>query len=154
MGYARSPFPDFEIYLRILVGLDEDDIQMTSKIYQANFVTYVLDPCIHNFEDLQEAVYPLGDLEGTLKIEDDDLIKKTKLLLTRFGSTLGTLRFDEKPFFKTFLGLALYWDCKPTNVIHADSPGVYSNDKVLNLSTIKKILLRGDCIDGSIQNGV
>ena len=27
MGYARSPFRDFENYLRIVVGLDEDDIQ-------------------------------------------------------------------------------------------------------------------------------
>ena len=26
-GYARSPFRDFEIYLRIVVDLDEDDIQ-------------------------------------------------------------------------------------------------------------------------------
>ena len=26
MGYARSPFRDFESYLRIVVGLDEDDI--------------------------------------------------------------------------------------------------------------------------------
>ena len=28
MGYARSLFRDFEIYLRIVVGLDEDDIQL------------------------------------------------------------------------------------------------------------------------------
>ena len=29
MGYARSPFRDIEIYLRIVVGLDENDIQLT-----------------------------------------------------------------------------------------------------------------------------
>ena len=28
MGYARSPFRDFESYFRIVVGLDEDDIQL------------------------------------------------------------------------------------------------------------------------------
>ena len=27
IGYARSPFWDFEKYLRVVVGLDDDDIQ-------------------------------------------------------------------------------------------------------------------------------
>ena len=27
MGYARSPFRDFETYVRIVVGLDEDDLR-------------------------------------------------------------------------------------------------------------------------------
>ena len=30
-GYARSPVRDFESYLRIIVGLDEDDIQLILK---------------------------------------------------------------------------------------------------------------------------
>ena len=41
----------------------------------------------------------------------------------------------------------------PTNAIHADSPGVYSSDKILNLSTIDKIDLKGDVFDGSVING-
>ena len=101
MGYARSPFRDFESYLRIVVGLDEDDIQLILKRYNANFVTYELDPGNYTIEDLQEAIYPLGDHEGALQIEYDDLNKKIKLTLTRFGSTFGTLRFDEKSFFNT-----------------------------------------------------
>ena len=32
-GYARSPIRDFESYLRIVIGLDEDDIQLFSKQY-------------------------------------------------------------------------------------------------------------------------
>ena len=39
---------------------------------------------------------------------------------------------------------------KPTYTIHADSPGVYTSDKSLNLSTIDKIHLKYDCINGSI----
>ena len=31
MGYARSPFRDFESYLRIVVGLEENDIQLILK---------------------------------------------------------------------------------------------------------------------------
>ena len=154
MGYARSPFRDFESYLRIVVGLDEDDIQLNLKQNNANFVTYELDPGIYTIENLQEDIHPLGDHEGTLQIEYDHLNKKTKIILTRSGSILGTLRFDEKSFLYTLLGFAPYWDYKPTNAIHADFPGVYTNDKILNLNTINKIHLKCDVIDGSLVNGL
>ena len=154
MGYARSPFRVFESYLRIVVGLDEDDIQLILKQYNANFVTYKLDLGLYTIEDLQDAVHPLGDHEETLQIEYDDLNKKTKLISTRFRSTFGTLRFDEKTFLNILLGFAPYWDYKSNNAIHADSPGVHTNDKILNLNTIKKILLKCDIIDGSVVNGM
>ena len=145
-GYANSSFRDFESYLRIFVGLEENDIGLILKQYNEKFITYELDPGNYTIEDLQKAVYPLGDHEGTLQIEYDNLNKKTKLILTRFGDTFGTLRFDEKSFFHTLLGFTPYWDYKP---------GVYSSDKViLNLNTINKIHLKCDCIDGSIQDGV
>ena len=95
MGYARSLFRDFESYPRIVVGLEEDNIRLILKQYNEKFFTYELDP----IEDLKKAIYPLGDHEGTLQIEYDDLDKKVKLILTRFGETFGTLRFDEKSFF-------------------------------------------------------
>ena len=56
---------------------------------------------------------------------------KQNLFLTRFGSTFGTLRFDEKSFSYTWLGFTPYVDYKPSNAIHADSPGVYTSDKIL-----------------------
>ena len=31
MGYAKSPFRDFEKYLSFVVRLDEDDVQLTLK---------------------------------------------------------------------------------------------------------------------------
>ena len=155
MAYARSPFRDFESYLRIVVGLDEDDIQFILKQYTANFVTYDSDSVNYTIEDLQKAVYPLGDHEGTLQIEYNDLNKKTKLVLPRFGSTFGTLRFAEKSFFNTLLGFTPYWDYKPTNAILSDGHGAYTSDKiVLNLNTKNKIHLKCDAIDGSVGNGV
>ena len=36
----------------------------------------------------------MGDCAGTLQIEYDDISVKTKLFLTRFGSTFGTLKLD------------------------------------------------------------
>ena len=155
MSYARSPIRDFESYLRIFIGLDEDDIQLILKQYNENFVSYELEPGIYTIEDLQKAVYPIGVHEGTLiHIEYDDLNKKLKLILTIFGSTFGMLRFDKKSFLHTLLGFDPYWDYKITGMFD-DSPGVYTNDKIiLNLNTIDKIHLKCDAIDGSIQDGV
>ena len=79
---------------------------------------------------------------------------KSKLIMTRFGLTFGKLRFDEKSFLNTLLGFTPYWDYKPTNAIHADSPGVYTSEKILNLSTIDKIHMKCDVIDGSVVNGI
>ena len=121
MGYARFSFRDLESYLRIIIGLDEDDIQLILKQYNANFVTYELYAGIYSIKDIQEVVCHIGDHEGTLQIEYDDISVKTKLTLTRFGSIFGTLRFDEKSFFNKLLGFTPYWDYKPTNAIHADN---------------------------------
>ena len=128
---------------------------MILKQYNEKFVSYELDPGNYTIEDIQKAVYSLGDHEGTLQIEYDDLNKKVKLILTRSGEAFGTLRFDKKSFFHTILGFAPYWHYKPTNAIHADTPGVYTSDKIiLNLNTINKIHSKCDIIDGSFQDGV
>ena len=74
--------------------------------------------------------------------------------LTRFRSTFGTLRFDEKSFFNTLSGFTPYWDYKPANAIRADSSGVYTNEKFSNLSTIDIIHLESDVIDGSVVDGL
>ena len=66
----------------------------------------------------------------------------------------GTLRFDKKSFFHTLLKFELYWDYKPTNAIDSDSPGVYTSEKILNLSLIVKFHLKCVVINGSFQDGV
>ena len=80
MGYARSPFWDFESYLRIVVGLDEDDIQLISKQYNEKVITYQLSPGIYTIEDNSKAVYTMGDHDGTLQIKYDDDTVKTELV--------------------------------------------------------------------------
>ena len=39
LGYSRSLFRDFEGCLRIVNGLDEEDIQLILKQYNSHFVT-------------------------------------------------------------------------------------------------------------------
>ena len=160
LGYSRSLFRDFESYLRIVVGLDEKDIQLILKQYVSHFITYELTPGNYTIQDISDAIQTFSGHSEIIQIEYDDLNKKTKLILkfkndekTKFG--LGTLRFDERSFFHTLLGYEPYWDYKPTNSKNIAIPGVYTSDKIiLNLNTIDKILLKCDCIDGSIQDGV
>ena len=154
LGYNESPFRDFESYLRIVVGLDEKDIQLILKQYNSHFITYELSPGNYTIQDISDTIHTFSGHSEIIELEYDDLNKKTKLILKyideqdKFG--LGTLRFDEKSFFHTLLGFAAYWDYKPTN-----TNNVYTSDKIiLNLNTINKIHLKCDCIDGSIQDGV
>ena len=69
-----------------------------------------------------------------------------------FGGTFGKLRFDDKSLFNKLSGFPGFWDYKSTNANHADSPGVYINEKFLSLSTIDKIHLECHVIDGSVVN--
>ena len=56
MGYARSPFRDFESYLTIVVGLDEEDNQLILKQYFSKFVTHEISPGIYSLKDISEVV--------------------------------------------------------------------------------------------------
>ena len=69
LGFSRSPFRDFESYLRIVIVLDEDDVQLLLKQYFSIFVTYDLSQGINLVKDIVEAVYTVCDHEGTLQIE-------------------------------------------------------------------------------------
>ena len=77
--YARSPFRDFESSIRIVNGLDQDDFQMVLKQYTSSFVTCELSPGRYTIRVFSKAVYTMGDHEGTLKIEYNDICMKTKL---------------------------------------------------------------------------
>ena len=83
MADARSPFRDFENCLRIVIGLDEDDIQLYLKQYNSRFVSYKLTPGFYTIKNIAKAVYLFGDHEGALKIEYDDITMKTKLISTQ-----------------------------------------------------------------------
>ena len=96
----------------------------------------------------------MRDHEGTLQIQNEDTTTKTKLILARFGGNFGTLRFDEKSFFTILLGFTPFWNYESTNALHADSPGVYTGEKISYLSKTDKIHLKYGCIDASVVNGL
>ena len=96
----------------------------------------------------------MADHEGTLQIEYDYITMKTKLLLKHCGGTFETLKLVKNSFFKIFAVFTPYWDYERSNAIPADSLGVYTSDNISKLSTIDKIPLECDVIDGSILCGV
>ena len=157
--YGRSLFRDFESYLRIVVGLDEEDIQLILKEYNSHFITYELTPGIFTIQDISDAIQTFSGHKEIIEIEYDDNSMKSKIIL-KFKNNekhlfaLGTLRFDERSFFLTLLGFTPFWDYKPTNSNRDGIPGVYTSNKILYLSSTNKIHLKCDCIDGSIQDGV
>ena len=150
LGYARSLFQDFESYLRIIVDLPEEDIQVILKEYNSHFITYELTPGTYSIQDISDTIHTFSGHMETIQIEYDDISMKTKFILKYIGGqkmfVLGTLRFDERSFVHILLGFTPYWDYKPS--------GVYTSDKILNLNTVNKIHLKCDLIDGSIVNGV
>ena len=158
LDYGRSLFRDFESYLRIVVGLDEENIQLILEEYNSHFITYEITPGIFTIQDISDAIQTFSGHKETIQLEYDDISMKTKIIL-KFKNNekslfaLGTLRFNERSFFHTLLGFEPYWDYKPTNSNRDSIPGVYTSNKILNLSSTKKIHLKCSCIDGSIQDG-
>ena len=126
LGYARSLFRDCESFLRIVVDLSEEDIQLISKEYNSHFITYELTPRIYSIQDISDTIHTFSGHMEIIQIEYDGISMKTKLLLKYTGGqkmfVLGTLRFDERSFFHTLLDFTPYWDYK--------SPGVYTKDKI------------------------
>ena len=123
---------------------------MILKENNSHFITYELSPGIYTIKDISDVVQTFSGHSDIIEIEYNDISMITKLILKykdfreNFGS--GTLRFDKKSFFDSFLGHDPYFDYK--------APGVYTSDKILNLNTTNKIHLKSVCIDGSIQNGL
>ena len=133
-GYARSPFRDFESYLRIVVGLDEEDIQLILKQNNSHFITYELTPGVYTIQDISDAIRTFSGHNEIIEIEHDDITMKTKIILKyKSGKdkfVLGTLRIDERSFFHTLLGFQPYWDYKPTNPVNVGMPSDYISDKI------------------------
>ena len=99
LDYSRSLFRDFESYLRIVVGLDEKDIQLILKEYNSHFITYELTPGIYTILDISDSIQTFSGHKETIQLEYDDISMKTKIIL-KFKNNekglfaLGTLRFD------------------------------------------------------------
>ena len=55
-GYTRSRFRDFESFLRIVIDLDEEDIQSILNEYNSHSITYELTPGIYSLQDISGTI--------------------------------------------------------------------------------------------------
>ena len=143
--YPRSPFRDFQSYLRVIVGLVEKCNQLILKQYIWNFVTYKITPEIYTIKGFSEAVYTMRDHEGTLQNENDDISNKKDLFNSFWRDFWNVTRS-----WWTFFLLIFYWTLHRCS--HADSPSVYTSEKTLILSTIDKVYLKCNVFDSRVVN--
>ena len=68
LGYARSPFRDFKINLRIVIGSDENDIEIILKQYNEKFITYELSPGIYTIKDSAKLFTQKAITKGLYKL--------------------------------------------------------------------------------------
>ena len=146
--YHRFVFQEFKSFVRTENDLVEDDIRLVLDEYNSNFITCELEPGNYTFKDLSEVFYNIlkpedRDFNKTIAIEFDDIIMKTKLVVT---PTILAIRFNENSFFTTILGFTSCWDYKHYNE--------YTSQKIVNLSTTNEIQLKCYVIDDSVINGI
>ena len=65
LGYSAPPFRDFESYLRLVIGLDEEDIQLILKEYNSHFITYELTPGTYTLQDISDAIQTFSGHQET-----------------------------------------------------------------------------------------
>ena len=160
--YLQTPFRFFESYLRILTGLNEDDIQLILKQNNSKFKTYKSSPGVYTFKVLTmllsrafrtefQNVYlrpdHIHDKCDSILIDGDNVSLITKLTLR---PDITDLRFDEKLFYNTILGFSPLWDYK--NFASYDRE--YYSEKNRNFNTKNKNNLKCDVIDGNVVSGL
>ena len=122
LRYVHSLFRNFESYLRILTGLNENDIQLK---YNSNFITCKISPGVYAFLDISEVLSSdfqnEFEIRGRLRpnqkydgsdsiiIESDNVILINKLIV---DTQIQPLRFDKNSFFNIVLSFPPYWDYK------------------------------------------
>ena len=137
--YTSSVFQDFESFLRTQIDLIEDDVKLVLEEYISSFITYSYREISEALFNILQLEYPSSDSKILIRLDDNT----TKLVV---GSGIIAIRFDEKSFFNTILGFTAGWDYKHYNQ--------YLSQKVVNLSSTNKLLLKCDAIDGSVVDGV
>ena len=80
LGYSKSLFRDFESYLRIVIGLDEEDIRLILKQYNSHLITYELTPGINTIQDISDVIRTFSGHSEIIQIEYDVISMKTKII--------------------------------------------------------------------------
>ena len=109
---------------------------------------------------LPTGIYKISEIKLMLMSLLPDKVKENiKNDGTRLKSSLTTaktIRFTKKSFFYTILGFTQSHSGILAGIEGFVQliPGSYKNDKPINITAIDKLLLKTDCVNGSIINGI
>ena len=111
---------------------------------------YSLYPGIYEVVDLNITLKRILPNNVKINITIDDIRLKSNL------KTNQTLLFTEKSFFYTILGFtqSRSYPLDDIDGFYQLIAGSYKSDKPINITGFDKILLKCDCIQGSILNGI
>ena len=120
------------------------------KYISTKRIGFSLDPGFYEIVDLNKTLKLILPDNVKINVTIDDIRLKSILKINQ------TLIFTNKSFFYTILGFTQSHQ-GPLNDIEGFCqilPESYEGNKPINITGIDKVHLKGDCIQGSIVNGV
>ena len=113
-------------------------------------IGYSLDPGIYEVVDFNNTLKHILPYNVNVSVTIDDVGLKSKLKINQ------TLVFTERSFFYTILGFtqSRSYPLDDIDGFYQLIAGLYKSDRPIDITGIDKIHLKGDCIIGSIVNGV
>ena len=139
-----------ELIYRREQSYDEIMNVLDTKFYLSQIRGYTLGTRIHEISDINKTLeFLLSDFVKVIITIDD----------IRLGSNLNnnqTLIFTKKYFFNRILG-HIQSHSRPLNDIEGSIqliPGSYKSDKPIKTTSVDKVHLECDCINGNIVNGI
>ena len=139
-----------DLVYRMRLSYDEIINILDLKYIPTKRTGYSLNPGIYEVIDLNNtSKYILSD-EVKVNVTLDDIRLKANL------KTNQTLIFTEKSFLHTILRFTRTrsYPLDDIDGFYQLIAGSYKSDKPINITGIDKIHLKGDCIQGSIVNGI
>ena len=149
--FKNAKFNDLEdLVYRFQLTYDEFMDILDLKYIPTKRTGYSLNPGLYEVIGLNNTLKYILPNNVKVNITIDDIRLKSNL------KTNQTLLFTNKSFFYTILGYTQSHPA-PLNDIrgfYQILPGSYKSDRPINITEIDKVLVKCDCIQGSIVNGV
>ena len=113
-------------------------------------IGYSIEPNIYNVVDLNNTLKNILPDNVKINVTIDEKKFKSNLKINQ------TLIFTKKSFFYTFLGFteSHSYPLDDIDGFYQLISGFYEGNKPINITSIDKVHLKCDCIDGSIVNGI
>ena len=139
-----------DLVYRMQLTYDEIIDVLDLKYISSKRIGFSLDPGIYEIIDLNNTLKHILPDNVKVNITIDDIRLKSNLKNNQ------TLLFTEKSFFYTILGFtqSRSYPLDDIDGFYQNIAGSYKSDKPINITGIDKILLKCDCIQGSIVNGI